>query len=49
MVRGIGPPPLVSLRPQSPYGGVHVRVSEIFHGRLEFSIFAELALHVVAC
>ena len=31
-VRGIGPPPLASLRPQSPYSGVHLRVSDIFCG-----------------
>ena len=34
MVRGIGPPPLASLRPQSPYSGVHLRVSDIFRGWL---------------
>ena len=33
-VRGIGPPPLASLRPQSPYSGVHLRVSDIFCGQL---------------
>ena len=30
MVRGIGPPRLASLKPQSPYSGVHLRVSNIF-------------------
>ena len=29
-VRGIGPPTLSSLRPQSPYSGVHLKVSNIF-------------------
>ena len=48
MVRGIGPPPLASLKPQSPYSGVHLRVCDIFRGRLEFYIFVELALYVVA-
>ena len=46
---GIGPPPLASLKPQSPYSGVHLRVCDISHGRLEFYIFVELALYVVAC
>ena len=32
--RGIGPPPLASLKPQSPYSSVHLRVSDIFHGRV---------------
>ena len=41
--------PLASLKPQSPYGGVHIRVSDVFHGQLQFCIFVELALHVVAC
>ena len=27
---GIGPPPLASLKPQSPYSGVHLRVCDIF-------------------
>ena len=34
MVRGIGPPSLASLKPQSPYLGVHLRVSGIFCGQL---------------
>ena len=34
MARGIGPIPLASLRPQSPYSGVHLRVSDIFRGQL---------------
>ena len=38
MVRGIGPPPLASLKPQSPYNSVHLRVSDIFHGWLWFYI-----------
>ena len=29
-VRGIGPPTLSSLRPQSPYSGFHLKVSNIF-------------------
>ena len=49
MARGIGPPPLAGLKPQSPYSGVHLRVRDIFCGRLEFYIFVELALRVVAC
>ena len=27
---GIGPPPLANLKPQSPYSGEHLRVSDIF-------------------
>ena len=34
MVRGIGPPPLASLRPQSPYSSVHLSMSDIFCGQL---------------
>ena len=34
MARGIGPLLLASLRPQSPYSGVHLRVSDIFRGWL---------------
>ena len=36
MVRAFGPPPLASLRPQSPYSGVHHRVSDIFVVRCNF-------------
>ena len=32
MARGIGPLPLASLKPQSPYNGVCLRVSDIFCG-----------------
>jgi len=32
IARGTGPPPLASLKPQSPYSGVHLRVSDIFCG-----------------
>ena len=48
MARGIGPPPLASLKPQSPYSSVHLRVCDIFRCLLQFYIFVELALHVVA-
>ena len=48
MARGLGPPPLASVKPQSPHSGVHLRVGDIFRGRLEFYFFVELALHVVA-
>ena len=34
MARGIGPPPLASLKLQSPYSGVRLRVCDIFRGRL---------------
>ena len=33
-VRGIGPPPFASLRPQSPYSSVYLKVGDIFCGRL---------------
>ena len=49
MTRGFGPPPLAGLGPQSPLSSVHLRVSDIFRGQLEFYTFVELALHVVAC
>ena len=49
MVRGMGPPPLAGVRPQNPYSSVHGRVSDAVHGRLQFYILVELALHVVAC
>ena len=32
--RGIGPPPFASLRPQSPYSSVYLKVGDIFCGRL---------------
>ena len=34
MARGFGPPPLDSLKPQSPYSSVHLKLSDIFHGHL---------------
>ena len=34
MARDLGPPPRASLRPQSPYSDVHLRVSYIFHGQV---------------
>ena len=34
MARGIGPPSLASLKPQSPYSSVHITVCDIFHVRL---------------
>ena len=49
MARGIGPPHLTSLKPQSPYSGVHLRVSEIFSAVGYLCILVELALHFVAC
>ena len=47
MARGIGPLPLASLKPQSPYHCVDLRVSDIFH--VVLYILVELVLHVVAC
>ena len=32
MARGIGPPPLANLKPQSHYSSVHLRVRDSFHG-----------------
>ena len=50
MVRGIGPPRLAILKPQSLYSDVHLRVSDIFCGwGVLFYILVELALHVSAC
>ena len=50
MARGIGSPPLANLKPQSPYSGVHLRVSDIFPGlSVVLYILVEPALHVVAC
>ena len=46
---GIGPPPLASLKPQSPYSSVHLRMSDIFRGQVVLYILVELALHDVAC
>ena len=34
VARGIGPPPLANLKPQSPCSGVHLRVSDVFHGQV---------------
>ena len=51
MVRVIEPTPLASLKPQSSYGSVHLRVSDIFRGRVSgvvLYILVELVLHVVA-
>ena len=45
---GIGSSSLASLRPQSPYSSIHLRVSDIFHGWEVLYILVELALHVVA-
>ena len=36
--KGHWPPPLASLKPQSPYSGVHLRVSDIFCGQVQFYI-----------
>ena len=49
MARGIWPPHLTSLRPQSPYSGVHLRVSKICSAVGYLYILVELALHFVAC
>ena len=46
---GIGPPPLANLKPQSPYSGEHLRVSDIFLERVVLYILVEPALHFVAC
>ena len=48
MARGIGPPHFASLKPQNPYSGVHLRVSEIFSAVGYLYILVELALHFVA-
>ena len=38
MARGIGPPTLASLRSQSACSGIHLKVNDIFCGRLYFYI-----------
>ena len=50
MVRGIRPPLLASLKPQSPYTSVHLRVNDRFFPWLSgvLYILAELVLHIVA-
>ena len=41
--------PLLLITILSPYSGVHLRVSDISHGRVVSYILVELAPHVVAC
>ena len=49
MANIIGPLPLASLNPQSPYSGVHLRVSDIFPGlSVVLYILVEPALHDIA-
>ena len=51
MARGIGPPAIVSPKPQIPCSGVCLRVSNRYFLQLDvvLYIFVELALNFVAC
>ena len=44
----LGPPPLASIKPQSPYTCVHLRISDGFRGQVVLYILVELSLHIVA-